>query len=230
MNPFTNGDVGIKKKNKYYAVKNGRKAGIYNSLSECEAQVKGFSGAKFKSFFGMREAEEYLNSEEIDNIITITTPDIPYAYIDGSISTKNGLYGCGGYLVYEDNTYILEESGNDPNLMKMKNISGEILGAVLTVEAAEELGVEELLIYHDFLGISEWALGKWKTSNEYTTDYYRFMNSVDRKVKLHFQHVKGHTGIQGNDIADIIAKHSVGVRLNKRQQEIYDDIISRAVR
>ena len=35
---------------KYYAVKNGRQTGIFESWAECEEQVKGFSGAVYKSF------------------------------------------------------------------------------------------------------------------------------------------------------------------------------------
>ncbi len=46
--------------NKYYAVKNGRKPGIYMSWAECQAQVTGFSGATFKSFKTLPEAEEFM--------------------------------------------------------------------------------------------------------------------------------------------------------------------------
>lgn len=36
--------------NKKYVVWKGKKPGIYNSWPECQAQVNGFSGAKYKSF------------------------------------------------------------------------------------------------------------------------------------------------------------------------------------
>lgn len=48
---------------KYYAVKNGRKTGIYNSWGECEKQVKGFKGAKYKSFINKEDAYEYLGEK-----------------------------------------------------------------------------------------------------------------------------------------------------------------------
>ena len=35
---------------KYYAVRIGRKSGIYRSWDECKRQVDGFPYAKFKSF------------------------------------------------------------------------------------------------------------------------------------------------------------------------------------
>ena len=51
-------------KKKYYAVKQGVKPGIYETWAECEAQTKGFSGAKYKSFGSMAEAEKYMMEEE----------------------------------------------------------------------------------------------------------------------------------------------------------------------
>ena len=51
-------------KKKYYAVKYGVKPGIYETWAECEAQTKGFSGAKYKSFGSMAEAEKYMIGED----------------------------------------------------------------------------------------------------------------------------------------------------------------------
>ena len=45
---------------KYYAVKNGRKKGIYLSWEDCKEQVDGFDGAEYKSFSEIKEAEAYL--------------------------------------------------------------------------------------------------------------------------------------------------------------------------
>jgi ribonuclease HI len=42
---------------KYYVVWTGRKPGIFNTWAECEAQTKGFQGARFKSFPTLSEAE-----------------------------------------------------------------------------------------------------------------------------------------------------------------------------
>lgn len=42
---------------KYYVVWRGRKPGIYSSWAECEAQVKAFPNARFKSFATKAEAE-----------------------------------------------------------------------------------------------------------------------------------------------------------------------------
>lgn len=44
-----------------YAVRRGRTPGIYYSLSDCDAQVRGFEGAECKKFSDVEAAERYLN-------------------------------------------------------------------------------------------------------------------------------------------------------------------------
>lgn len=44
-------------KQKYYVVWKGRKQGIFRSWADCEAQVKGYPQARFKSFPTLAEAE-----------------------------------------------------------------------------------------------------------------------------------------------------------------------------
>lgn len=46
---------------KFYAVKKGKKPGIYFTWNECKKQVSGYSGAQYKSFESEDEAKQYLN-------------------------------------------------------------------------------------------------------------------------------------------------------------------------
>lgn len=43
----------------FYAVANGRNCGIFNTWNECNAQVEGFSNARFKKFKTKQEAEQF---------------------------------------------------------------------------------------------------------------------------------------------------------------------------
>ena len=45
---------------KVYAVKQGRQTGIFDTWAECQEQIKGFSGAVYKSFTSREDAEKYL--------------------------------------------------------------------------------------------------------------------------------------------------------------------------
>lgn len=49
-------------KQKYYVVWKGRETGIFKSWKDCEKQIKGFEGARYKSFESEEEAKEALAS------------------------------------------------------------------------------------------------------------------------------------------------------------------------
>ena len=46
---------------KFYAVRAGRKPGIYMSWEACKTQVHGFAGAQYKSFTTREDADEYMH-------------------------------------------------------------------------------------------------------------------------------------------------------------------------
>jgi len=48
---------------KFYAVKKGRRTGIFKTWAECKEQVHGYSGCQFKSFPSYEKAVEYLGGE-----------------------------------------------------------------------------------------------------------------------------------------------------------------------
>ena len=47
---------------KYYAVKNGKDglSGVYLTWEDCKAQVEGVSGARYKGFSTLEEAEAFM--------------------------------------------------------------------------------------------------------------------------------------------------------------------------
>jgi viroplasmin and RNaseH domain-containing protein len=45
---------------KVYAVRNGKKTGVFNTWDECKEQVNGFKGAEYKSFKTLEEAKNIL--------------------------------------------------------------------------------------------------------------------------------------------------------------------------
>ena len=51
-----------KKKQKWYVVWKGRQPGIYTSWADCEAQIKGFSGAQFKGYESALIAQKLFDS------------------------------------------------------------------------------------------------------------------------------------------------------------------------
>ena len=58
---------------KYYAVRKGIKPGIYKDWNTCKAMVTGFSGAQYKSFTTLQEAEAYIKEDA--ETVTIHIPE-----------------------------------------------------------------------------------------------------------------------------------------------------------
>lgn len=135
-----------------------------------------------------------------------------YAFVDGSFNLSTSIYGCGGFLVHDGKEYIIQDKGDDPKMVTMKNIAGELLGARQAILLAISLGAESLTIYYDYSGIEKWATGEWATNKTGTKAYSEFIQEIKDKIQLSFIHVAGHAGIEGNEKADRLAKEAVGIK------------------
>ncbi|EXJ93296.1 hypothetical protein A1O1_01688 [Capronia coronata CBS 617.96] len=76
----TNGIAGMKRKRtperKFYAVKEGKNPGIYDTWPECLSQVKGHKGAQYKAFQSLQEAQAFVDGR----LPAKTTPGNPKYY------------------------------------------------------------------------------------------------------------------------------------------------------
>ena len=194
-------------KKNFYCVKKGLTPGIYTDWESCKAQVQGFPGAVYKGFATIEEAKAYMGEQSTPTIAESEA----VAYVDGSYNTATGEYGCGVVFFYDGTETHLCEKGNDVELATMRNVAGEILGATLAMKYAIEHGIRQLSIYYDYQGIASWCLGEWKTNKEGTVAYKRYYDGIKEQLKVNFCKVKGHSGNQWNDLADELAKQSVGV-------------------
>lgn len=210
---------------KYYAVAKGKTPGIYLTWNDCKAQVDGFSGAVYKGFATMQEAEEFVvrygdritavdkqkNMQPDDNTEPVSTDTHLVAYVDGSYEHSMRQYAYGCVLVLAEDTVTLNGSGNEEDYVTMRNVAGEILGSEHAIRWAVEHGYSSITIYYDYEGIEKWANGIWKANKAGTQRYKEFVAKQREKIDISFSKVAAHTGVKYNEMADQLAKAALGL-------------------
>lgn len=215
---------------KYYAVINGhaKEPVILESWEACKKEVTGAKGVKFKSFATLQEAQEFISLHEEHSEAPVSvrekkkpekvvvaepslephvkTSDEITIYVDGSyeLSSERYAYGLvavsGGKEIYTDRKAFKSEFSS------MRNVAGEVLGAVTAMKYAKAEGYKKVKLYFDYQGIESWALGTWKRNNKLTQGYHEFYKEIKSDLQVKFIKVKGHSGDEFNDRADELAK------------------------
>lgn len=214
---------------KFYAVKKGINPGIYKSWEECQANTKGFSGALFKSFLTLEEAEQYMvedTEKTNDNIIENDSDEVDYdvlvsdylsnnylvAFTDGGYSGKSEIAGYG--------VYILEPNGLAPveicdivrtdKFKTSNNITPEIMAVTSAFDWAISNGYDKIAIFHDLEGIGKWAKKEWNAKADIVKWFVsKLEDTYNDLLEINYEWVKGHAGIQYNEEADRLATEAI---------------------
>ena len=213
-------------KKKIYAVRKGHKTGLFYTWDECKKAVHGYSGAEYKGFLIKEEAEAFLNigaaktttgknsataATNMDsNTLTTATSNRLVVYVDGSFDVNLQKYSFGCVILLEDGR-IVERSGNgdEPELLAIRNVAGEMYGAMYAVRWAFENGYSSVVLHYDYEGIEKWATGVWSARNPHTRKYAAFMKQMQEKIEVIFQKVKAHSGDFYNEQVDKLAKKAL---------------------
>ena len=200
---------------KFYAVQQGHTPGVYLTWSACEAQVKGYPGAKFKSF-PTREGAEAFVRKDLKPTSASSSPDpkedpsLVHIWVDGScMANKEGLLQLGwAYLIVRENQEIHRANGNDIPLEahRHRNVAGEIMAVLKAIAWCKEQEIAAAKIYYDYQGLENWAEGSWKTKTPFTQAYAETLKTSG--MRLTWRKVLAHSGEPNNEIVDQLAKEA----------------------
>ncbi|KAM6498561.1 Ribonuclease H-like domain containing protein [Amanita muscaria] len=216
----------------YYAVKIGRQAGVFPTWKECEKQVKGFPGARYRKCVSSVEAAAYIEGHDVASATASDMPsthtgnkralsgieDQDVVYCDGACKGNGkagAVAGIGVWWDHDDPRNISERCPGDQT-----NNCAELVAIVRILETAPTSAVP-LVIKSDSVyscnALQSW-LPMWE-KNGYRTaggqpvkniDLIRYTKALldarkeaGQNVKL--EHVRGHMGITGNEGADVLA-------------------------
>lgn len=212
-------------KKKFYAVAEGRTCGIFTDWPTAEKQVKGYGGAKYKSFASEGEAREWL-ADPIYQAKTRTSkkqqapaplendPDAIIVYTDGGAINNPGPGGYG--IVIDTGTDRQELSGG---YRFTTNNRMEMMAAIVALRELRGSG-KRIQLYSDssYLvnGIEKGWARKWRSRGWRKSDGLPVLN-VDLwkdllelldEMAVQFIWVKGHAGNELNERCDRLAVSS----------------------
>lgn len=208
---------------KFYAVKRGRKTGLYTVWAECAAQVKGFQGAVYKGFMTEEEARAWLGgvdarAEQPRAAAEMAAPSAPDAdyiiHTDGSCLRNPG--GAGGWAAVIETAAtgaVEEKSGGAP---ETTNNRMELTAALMALSAVPEGARVALYTDSQYLknAFTKFWLPAWKKRGWKKADGEPVLNQdlwvqldaafAARQVQFHW--VKGHAGNPRNERCDALAR------------------------
>lgn len=208
---------------KYYAVRTGRKPGIYHTWDEAKEQVHGYPNAIYRSFKDLSEAQKFIvhttdkqatkkkmpahkNTDGAEDE-SILDADTVIAYVDGSYEKATNRYSFGAVLLQNNQVLTtLSRVGDNPKYQNSWQIAGEVFGALHAIQWAIQHNFKKIIIHYDYLGIERWALGEWRTNKPVSIDYAEAYQKLASQIEVEFVKVKAHSGIEFNEMVDQIAK------------------------
>ncbi|MCF6250918.1 MAG: ribonuclease HI [Methylococcaceae bacterium] len=134
-------------------------------------------------------------------------------YTDGACKGNPGPGGWGVYMQY--NEHVKEMSGGEP---ETTNNRMELMAAIMALETLKKPAVVALHTDSKYVlqGITEW-MDNWKKRGWKTAakkpvkneDLWRRLDLAITKHDINWIWVKGHSGDEGNEKADMLANRGV---------------------
>ncbi|XP_054035987.1 ribonuclease H1 isoform X2 [Dryobates pubescens] len=205
-----------KSESMFYAVRKGRRTGVYRTWAECQEQVNKFPSASFKKFATEKDAWAFVRGAVLgQEQQPEPAGDFAVVYTDGCCSGNGRNRARAGIGVYWGPGHPLNISERLPG--RQTNQRAEIHAACKAIEQAKSQNIKKLIIYTDskftINGITSWV-DNWKTNGWRTSSGGSVINKEDferldklsKDIEIQWMHVPGHAGFRGNEEADRLAR------------------------
>ncbi|TPR54837.1 hypothetical protein DY036_00430 [Apilactobacillus kunkeei] len=228
---------------KFYAVRKGKKPGIYSTWDECKNQVNGFPGAEYKSFKTKSEANAYMGlSQPAKNIAPkITRSGSITLYSDGGSRNhgnklgqhvKNDDKAAWAYLIIKDGKKHYASDGE----FGATNNKMEVLGLVNALQYIIDQGwqnesINAILDSKYVLDsitkgwLNSWRRRGWKKSDgtiiKNKNEFMQLSALLGQFKHLNFKWTKGHADNSGNNFVDKLLNEKMDdMKLNQPNKTI----------
>lgn len=222
-----------KSKSKFYVVWAGRRTGVFRTWTECQAQVNGYEGARYKSFKTQSDAVKAFKDGPAASVSTPSkasaAPTKPRvnrgAYADHEVALADGRWviysdgGCdpnpgpGGYgvvLMGTDGSRSEVSGGFRETTNNRMELMGWIEGLKLTPQQAKVAVFSDSKYVGDMYAkgyAHGWRDRGWKTASKKPAAnadlWAQLLKLVDERDVV-FTHVYGHTGVEENERCDVL--------------------------
>ena len=136
------------------------------------------------------------------------------AYTDGACSGNPGPGGWGVVLRAESNEEVIKERLLCGGSYQTTNNRMELTAAIEALKALNKFTI--ITVYIDSVYVKDgltkwvpkWKSNGWKTSNNKpikNEDLWKILDGENEKHKVNWKWVKGHSGNEGNELADKLA-------------------------
>ena len=181
------------------------------------------------------KATNYVSPFGVKGTITAAEEKDPFSLplkgniyaVDGSFNSKTGTYGAG-VVEYGKKQNIIRTariSGTKPEFATSRNIAGETLAIRTAIDMAIQEHQTEITLICDYEGDFKWTAptsicikGRpcWGNDKAKTPIALFHKESITHAAKnglktIHFVWVRGHKGIDANEMVDRLAKEACGI-------------------
>lgn len=191
----------------FYAVRKGLSTGIVETWEECKQMTTGISGAEYKGFNTIEEAERYLKGDATDKAVVLATVmERPTDGDTANVFVRGSYVGSHIYIgvVVEGQTkrYMFFGETIYHEYKNMRGFLGELLAVMVACQLCREIGLTKVNILYHYDGVEKWATGAWLARGGFASDYATVMNNLRVHSLLQYNFVKHSKGGKVRGMAD----------------------------